>query len=274
MELKLEKIKFNYETIGEGTPVICLHGYFQDHKIMKGSLEPIFTQRKGYRRIYFDLPGMGKTSGYEWIESADDILDTIIEFIDEVVPEKNFILIGDSYGAYLARGILHKKWEQVDGICLISPVIIPEKEKRELPDHEIIFQDKTFLSTHNSSELSEFQQLMVIQNERTWNRFQDEIFTGIQLADPEFLKKVAENEYSFSFDVDKFKDTFENPSLFIVGRQDAYVGYRDAITILDNFPHATFTILDAAGHGVQIEQEKLFNNLMNNWLTRLEEIYN
>jgi hypothetical protein len=33
----------------------------------------------------------------------------------------------------------------------------------------------------------------------------------------------------------------------------------------------TFAVLDKAGHDLQIEQEKLFNALVNEWLDRVEE---
>jgi pimeloyl-ACP methyl ester carboxylesterase len=59
--------------------------------------------------------------------------------------------------------------------------------------------------------------------------------------------------------------------LILVGRQDAMVGYRDAWDILKNYPRGTFVMLDRAGHNRQIEQETLFNALVNEWLDRVEE---
>ena len=58
--------------------------------------------------------------------------------------------------------------------------------------------------------------------------------------------------------------------LFLLGRQDSVVGYRDAWKIIENYPRATFAILDRAGHILQIEQEELFNSLTNDWLDRVE----
>src|SRR5690606_32711693 len=42
---------------GEGTPVLALHGWGPDHRLMTGCLEPVFANRPGFRRIYPDLPG-------------------------------------------------------------------------------------------------------------------------------------------------------------------------------------------------------------------------
>ena len=58
-----EDLQMYYETVGEGVPVLMLHGYYVDHHIMTGCLEPVLEQAEcaGYKRIYLDLPGMGKT---------------------------------------------------------------------------------------------------------------------------------------------------------------------------------------------------------------------
>ena len=49
------------------------------------------------------------------------------------------------------------------------------------------------------------------------------------------------------------------------------MGYRDAWHILENFPRASFAALDMAGHILHLEQEKLFNGLLNEWLDRVEK---
>ncbi|MFN2127060.1 MAG: alpha/beta fold hydrolase, partial [Anaerolineales bacterium] len=67
MKCKLERITVNYETFGEGKPIIMLHGWPLDHRIMVNVMEPLFKNRDGWKRIYPDLPGMGDTPGMEWI---------------------------------------------------------------------------------------------------------------------------------------------------------------------------------------------------------------
>lgn len=69
----------------------------------------------------------------------------------------------------------------------------------------------------------------------------------------------------------KERRVFEKPALFILGKQDASVGYKDAWDILDNYPRGTFAVLDRAGHNLQLEQVGLFNCLVNEWLDRVEE---
>ncbi len=65
MECPLDRITISYEVRGEGRPLLALHGWPLDHRAMVGAFEPIFAKRKGWKRIYPDLPGMGKTKGAE-----------------------------------------------------------------------------------------------------------------------------------------------------------------------------------------------------------------
>lgn len=62
----------------------------------------------------------------------------------------------------------------------------------------------------------------------------------------------------------------DKPTCIITGRQDSSVGYAHAYELLDKFPRATFAVLDCAGHNLQIESELLFNQLIKDWLKRIE----
>ena len=109
-----------------------------------------------------------------------------------------------------------------------------------------------------------------MQNPETWRRFRDEIQPGLKVADYDFLNGLRERGYDFSFAVDVPDRRFEKPTLMLLGRQDSSVGYKDAWNILENYPRATFAVLDKAGHNLQIEQPGLFEALVKEWLERVE----
>ena len=119
------------------------------------------------------------------------------------------------------------------------------------------------------SEREEFESFSVVQDERTWKRTKEEIIPGLRIVDKVFLNKILECGYGFSFDIDRELKPFQRPSLFLLGRQDHMVGYRDAWKIIESYPRATIAILDVAGHNLQIEQESLFNALVNEWIDRI-----
>ncbi|WP_088068687.1 alpha/beta fold hydrolase [Gottfriedia luciferensis] len=264
----LKNSEINYEIKGEGQPIVMIHGFTPDSRLMQGCMEPIFTNRNGYKRIYFDLPGMGKTKGSSEINTTDDMLKTVLEFLDAIIPGQSFLLVGESYGGYLARGIIANRSEKVEGVAFICPVIIPEYEQRTLPEHTVVKEDFIFMNQLTEIEKTDFRTNNVVLNEKTWVRYKNEIESGCSIADQDFLSKIRRN-YGFSFKIDSRK--FNAPSLFLLGLQDSVVGFKDAFKLLENFPGATFTVLDQAGHNLQIEQEKLFNSHINEWLDRVGE---
>ena len=266
MECELENIKLYYEVYGKGYPVLMLHGFPIDHQVMKGCMEPIFESRENYKRIYFDLPGMGKTKGEKWIKNSDDMLDIVLEFIDKTILNQKFIIASESYGSYLARGIIQKKINFIDGVLFICPVIFPRPNIRSLPKHVVLIKDKKFISSLDSSDTKEFEDVAVIQKQKIWERYKNEINT----ADNDFINEIWEKGYPLSHDVDQLIEKFDKPTLFLMGKQDSVVGYQDALKLIERYPRSTIAVLDQAGHLLQIEQEKLFNSLVNDWLDRIE----
>lgn len=270
MKYKINDISINYEIIGHGKPIIMLHGYYPDKKLMVGCMEPVFNNGSGYKRIYIDLPGMGESESTEWITNSDIMLDILISFIEEIIPNENFLLAGESYGGYLSRGIVYKMGDRVDGVLLICPVIVADNEKRNVPEHTVLVKDNELLSQISPSDAEDFSSMSVVQSKKIYERYKAEILSGVIVADDKFLKTFKENGYEFSFNVDKLDKKFSKPVLILLGKQDSSVGYKDAWEILGNYPRATFAILDRAGHNLQLEQESLFNSLVKEWFERLE----
>jgi pimeloyl-ACP methyl ester carboxylesterase len=271
MECKIKDINIYYEIRGEGRPIIIIHGLGENHLFMTSLFEPIFERRGGWKRIYLDLPGMGNTKAPEWISNSGQMLEIVLDFIEAVIPEQPFSLAGYSYGAYLARGIVFRNVNLVDGLLLMCPVIIAEHSKRNLPPQKALIKDIEFISSLEADQQELFDSFAVIQNQQMWEKCQIGIDSE-KLADSAFIEKLqADNAYPLSFDPDKIPTMLERPTLILAGRQDGIVGYRDAWQILENYPRATFAVLDLAGHALPIEQEHLFIALVDEWLSRVEE---
>ena len=266
----LGDVNIYYETCGEGVPVLMIHGFYPDHRLMKGCMEPVFAGRPGWKRIYFDLPGMGRTIGEPWIDCSDKVLEVVLAFVDRILPNQNFLLVGESYGGYLARALVLEKREFVDGLLLICPLIVPDQERRNLPAGKVIVEDRRLISEMDESDANEFVSMAVVQTRKNWERFRDEILVALKVADKAYLEQLRRNGYPFSFDVNSIREKFDKPVLMVAGRQDSSVGYRDAWSIIEDYPRATLAVLDSAGHNLQIEQDQLFTALVSEWLDRVE----
>ncbi len=261
MECRLDTATVHYEVRGSGKPIVMLHGFSPDHRLMAGCMEPVFAERDGWQRIYIDLPGMGLTKGEDWINSSDDMLAVIEQFLDTTIPGQSFLLAGESYGGYLSRGLLAKRPELVEGMLLICPLIEPDTAKRDLPPFRVLARDESFLAELQHEQAEEFTSIAVVQDRYNWERFEDEILSGLQLADFSFLQRIKQR-YGFTFQLEPFSRPFEKPVLILAGRQDHIVGYRDQCKIADYYPRASIAVLDRAGHNLQIEQSPLFTALV------------
>jgi pimeloyl-ACP methyl ester carboxylesterase len=270
MEYTVRDVSIYYEIHGSGKPIVMIHGWSPDHRLMKGCMESIFqSMEKAWQRIYFDLPGMGRTLGRPWITGSDEMLKVVLEFIDGIIPNQHFVLAGESYGGYLARGVLKERTALVDGLLLICPVASQETLKDHLPALQVMEKDETFLNSLSAENRQFFEGINVIQNQRVWERFSAEILPGLKIADYAFLENSLGQHVPYAVDVDLIEKPYQQPSLMVMGRQDSAVGYRDHWKLIENYPRASFVILDKAGHNLQIEQDTLFNALVKEWLDRV-----
>jgi hypothetical protein len=139
---------------------------------------------------------MGKTIAPQWLNNSDQILDIVLEFIDKIIPKQEFLIASESYGCYLARGVLLKKFSQIEGILFICPLIIPLPEKRDLPKKiEVIKKDPEFISSLNPLDTQEIEEALVIQNRDIWERYREEVFSGLNIVDQDFMNRVFPDNY-------------------------------------------------------------------------------
>jgi len=272
MDCELKDITVHYELLGEGRPIIMLHGWSVDHRHMVSDMEPLFRQRDGWKRIYLDLPGHGRTPGKDWITNQDKILDVVLDFIDSVIPGQRFVVAGTSAGAYLARGVFHHRSASIDGLLLTVPLIVADDAKRHVPSRVTLVADPALEAESEPAEAELFQ-LPVVQSRKVFDYIRANWLPAIETGDQTFQARIREHpeNYAFSFDVDALPKPCPAPTLIVTGRQDNVAGYRDAWEILDNYPRGTFVVLDRAGHPLNIEQEDLFHALVGEWLDRVEE---
>jgi pimeloyl-ACP methyl ester carboxylesterase len=245
--------------------VLAIHGWTPDHRLMLGCLEPLFETRPGYRRLYPDLPAMGKSPA-DGVTSSDDVLAAVEELVDAEIGAEPFLLIGESYGGYLARALAHRRPGQVAGLALVCPtgtnVRAPD---RTVPAFEVRRSDGVELDPVLAEQ---FDGMAVVRTAETARRFAAEILPGLQVADRDGMARIFER---WELSAGPELGTYDKPALFLTGRQDNITGYEDVYALLPHYPHASFAVLDTAGHNLQIEQPVLFNALMGEWLDRVAQ---
>jgi pimeloyl-ACP methyl ester carboxylesterase len=270
MESIVNGIPVQFVEHGSGTPVLGLHGVDVDHREMAGSLEPLFADRPGYRRIYPDLPGMGRTPAPDAVNSTDDILDILLGLIDGIIGEQAFLVVGHSYGGYLARAIANRRPSQVAGLALICSLDGDQaREDEGPPEHVVLHAAGDLDGILDPAMDAEFRSYLVVQTPETLRRFQEYVVPGVALADHAALERIFQRWELRT--APEQAPAYANPTLILAGRQDATVGYAGSWRLLEHYPRATFAVLDRAGHGLPHEQGGVLVALMGEWLDRVRE---
>lgn len=269
MEHNLPTGAIHYKVFGEGRPLLVLHGGYLDHRHMVDALEPTFEGRQGWKRIYIDIPGHGKSPVDPSVTTHDEVLELILAFMSEILPGQRFAVAGESRGGYLARGIVHQSPDLIDGALFIVPGRHAVCSEDSVPPHATLTRAEEVVATLAPNEVGRFNKL-VVQSAEILEKIRRYKIPATALADDAHQSKINES-YEYAFDVDRPEKPFEKPVLFFLGRQDSMVGYRDALKVIENFPRATFAILDKAGHSLSWEQPALFHALVGEWLQRVQE---
>jgi pimeloyl-ACP methyl ester carboxylesterase len=255
MEIRVGQVVVHYAEHGSGRPVLVLHGVGVDHREAEACFEQALDGVAGLRRIYPDLPGMGRTSAPETLRSADDVLDTLLAFADEVTGGTAQLLIGHSAGAYYAQAMAARRASQVAGLALVCPLL---PGVRDVPEHRVVA---------GSGEIGDavFRSYFVIQTPEMLERYERFVAPAAALVDRAALERIGER-WALTPDA----PPYAGPTAIVAGRLDSTVGYAAAADLVGDYPHASLAVVDDAGHALPHEQPDLLRALLAEWLVRVE----
>ncbi|WP_344751370.1 alpha/beta hydrolase [Gryllotalpicola koreensis] len=255
------------ETRGEGTPLVLIHGFGVDHRILL-PLDETIAAHGGWRRIYVDLPGMGQTPIGE-VASTEDVARALTDAVREAVGDEPFAVLGNSYGGMLARRLAHDFGEQVLGLATLAGVFVAKHGARTAPPRTVLHEEPALFDGVPEKTATGYRDFAVWQSAAGLANYVETVEPGVEAIDQPALERIAQN---YAFDVepeDAASGPFTKPALFVVGRQDEVVGYVDAWRRLEHYPRASFLVLDAAGHNIIGEQFGLVGAAVTEWLERI-----
>lgn len=253
---------------GSGTPIVLIHGFGVDHRVLL-PLDSVLEEAGGWRRLYFDLPGTAGTP-IEDVASAEDVVAAVEEEIGGRVGDDSFALLGNSFGGMIARRVAHDFRSQVLGMCVVAPLMVAEHRRRDLPARLVLCENRdVLLALGDAAEA--FADMAVNQSTHSADAFMQYVYPGLRSVDEVGLARIAERYSLATEPEDASPEPFVQPTLFITGRQDHVVGYRDAWARSAHYPRSTFAMLDLAGHNVHLERYTPTASLVADWLERIRD---
>lgn len=254
--------------IGTGTPLVLLHGFGVDHRILL-PLDPTFERAGGWRRIYLDLPGATGTP-IGAVESAADVAHAVQDEITIRLGDEPFAILGNSFGGMIARQVAHRLRPQVLGLATMAGLFVSDHSRRTVPEKTVIRTSPEALRTAGTAS-DGYAEMAVIQSVENAQAFLDYVLPGLDGADQAALERISARYDLPQGPEARHADPFTQPSLHITAKQDQVVGFQDAWAQIEHYPRATFAVLDAAGHNVHLDQPTLTAALITDWLQRIRE---
>jgi pimeloyl-ACP methyl ester carboxylesterase len=257
VECRINGVNLHYVERGSGVPVLALHGAGVDHREIEAAFEAV-VHDTGYRRIYPDLPGMGRSTA-AGLAGNDDVVTLLGAFVDQVIGGP-VLLVGHSYGAYLARGVAARRPDLALGLALVCPI---GEQTHDVPDHEVVRQDAGARDELDPSQRAGFDEYFVVRTPATARRYREHVAPAQALVDEAALGRIFAG-----WAIDVGSEACRVPTLIVAGRRDSTAGYVDAVELLDRYPRATLAVVEGAGHALMHERPDLLAPLVADWLDR------
>ncbi|WP_229051447.1 alpha/beta fold hydrolase [Aeromicrobium sp. Leaf350] len=249
---------------GSGTPVLFIHGNGVDHRILL-DLDPAFEAAGGWQRLHLDLPGFGRTAALDEPGGLPELADWVDGAASSLLGDRPFAVVGSSMGGLLARDLAVRRPQQCLGLALFAPVVDPVASRRTLPPQVVLTEDPDLLASLDPDDAADYAEMAVVQSPADWDRFRAAVLPGIRAADERAMDRLG-RRYELVPHPDARLAGFDRPVLVVAGRQDAVVGFEDQRALADSLPHATYAVLDRAGHNVHLDQPDQARALLSGWI--------
>jgi pimeloyl-ACP methyl ester carboxylesterase len=252
----------SYQVIGQGSPVVLIHGFGEDSTVWKYQ-EKFLSDH--FQLILPDLPGSGHSPfiANTDIDSYSEIIKTILE--TEIKKDATVTMIGHSLGGYIALAFAEKYPERLNGLGLFhSSAFADTEEKKGTRKKSIEFINangaNAFLKTATPGLFAEAFS----------NAHANEIEELIE--DTNYFSKEALVQYHEAMiarpDRTAVLREFTKPVLFIIGEHDKAVPMPIGLQQSYLPKEAHIHILHNSGHMGMWEEKEKANNVLKDFIER------
>lgn len=247
--LKKEK-EYRYIEVGEGTPIIVLHGLMGG--LSNFDAVTTFFSAKGYKVIIPELPIYGMSLLKTNVKSFANYLKDFIDFKDL----DNVILLGNSLGGHI--GLYHTK-------------LYPEKVKAL-----IITGSSGLYESAMGSGYTKRSDYEVIKK-KAQDVFYDPAIATKDIVDEVYetvndrnklIKTIAIAKSAIRHNMAKDLPNMKTPTCIIWGKNDGVTPPEVGTEFNELLPDSELFWIDKCGHAAMMEHPEEFNTILNGWLEK------
>jgi pimeloyl-ACP methyl ester carboxylesterase len=248
-------ITYEWNDIGDGSPIIFLHGLFLDRAFWTH-----ITQNLPQNRcISFDMPGHAK-SGWRDQLDLDGIADDIAIWMKEYCIEKA-TLVGHSQGAMIAMRIAAQHSEMVENLVLVN-----SSARKEYNDRISIWVEREkILLSNPSKRLEIFKDIQKLKLTPQWlENHSNQELTRMMDHDPSNLAKAMKSAVIDRSDITENLSKIMAKTIVLSGELDKATPPELGEEIARLIPNAQHILLADVAHSIPLESPQVVLDVMHN----------
>jgi pimeloyl-ACP methyl ester carboxylesterase len=259
----------NYVEIGEGEPIIFVHGIAGCWRNWLENL-PYFAAH-GYRAIAIDLPGFGDSPMPSWEITMSDYGRVIHDFCERLGIDRVAALVGNSMGGFVGTEAVIEEPERFDRLVLISAagISFAEWQGKSFDAGRRIFKaaipfmsgDRQAFWTRPRGRKIAFGRLFRNPNKLRPELLAEQVRPGLQA--PGFSDALAA---IWGYDTRARLQEIEIPTMVVWGLNDQIVPVEAALGYHRLIPNSRLEMFERTGHLPMLERPQRFNPLLEDFI--------
>jgi pimeloyl-ACP methyl ester carboxylesterase len=267
--LELPGAEVTYAEIGEGEPILFIHGL---GGCWRNWLENLPHFGRTHRAIAIDLPGFGDSPMPSWEISMPAYSQLVHDFCEKLGLERLAAVVGNSMGGFVATEAVIERPRRFDRLVLVSAAGISFAEAKGR-------RAEAFARTIKAGAplLAGRYRSWYARPRGKWLAFGRVVRQPARLR-PELLYEQMQpglNSEGFfdaalaiaGYDTRARLPEIEIPTLVVWGLNDQIVPVEAALSYHRRIPQSRLEIFERTGHVPQLERPKRFNGLLDEFIS-------
>jgi len=238
--IKIKNLNIHYKILGQGAPVVMIHGWGTNLKNLSSLTEVL---AKSHQVFALDLPGLGLSTPPSKPWGTPEYAEVVAEFI-HALKIKNPVLIGHSFGGKISLYLTAKKMVDTEKLILISSSGIRLKRRKKFDFLRVAYVFKVLKILTGLPILRLFFRGKFWQNKLAEyrNRLGSEDYKAASGVMRASLVKIVNEDFR------KLLPLIHIPTLLLWGSKDPSVSLTVAEMMRDLIPKASLVVFPNTGH--------------------------
>lgn len=253
METVIDGLNIHYICVGEGQPLVLLHGWGANIQVYSSIIDLVRTH---YRVIALDMPGTGGSDEPPEAWDVDHYAAFVLKFLEGFDLDR-VILMGHSFGCRVIIKLLNRKDLpfSVDKVIIVDGAGI-----KSVPSLKKRMRTRVFKAGRRICSLPAVRKAVPDALERLRKHFGSADYAGATPVMRQTLVKVV-NE-----DLSPLLSGVTPEVLLIWGEHDTATPLSDGRKMEDLMPDAGLAVIQNAGHFPFLDQPYVFGRILSSYL--------